>query len=179
MPGPTYPPIPRDMLTLEVARLRELLALDEDGERLEVKPLPILDLGPSPVLTAALNTFFAERGLLTIGPDWRGAGWNELTHEEAVRSLTYLLSQGMAYGTPRREFAAAREGAIAFLSLFGSESRLLSNTDMDRSLLPDGSVPPSGWGYGSGRSLTPATFDAGVVAVGAGRMGLLWFTDED
>ncbi|WP_255408484.1 hypothetical protein [Archangium sp. Cb G35] len=40
-------------------------------------------------------------------------------------------------------------------------------------------MPPGGYSYSSGRLLTPATFEGGVLAVGTGRIGLFWFTDED
>lgn len=173
------PPAPRSALAQDLERLRERLGLDEEWERLEARLLPASPPETDAALTAALNGFFSELGLRTIGPDWRQAGWSELAHEEAVRALTYLLSEGMAYGTPKRERAAAREGALAFLALFGPSSRLLSNSGLHAALLPDGSPPPGGWGYGSGRSLTQATFEAGIAAMGAGRMGLLWFTDED
>jgi hypothetical protein len=130
-------------------------------------------------LTAALNAFLAELKLFKLGPDWRQAGWHALSADEAVRLLTHLLSQTLAYGDLKRELAAAREGALAFLSLFGPASRLLTDSSLYTVLLPDGSPPSGGCSYSSGRALTQATFEGGVVAVGAGRIGLLWVTDED
>lgn len=168
-----------EALAHEVARLREMLEPDEAWEQLEVRLLPFPEPEVGAELIPVLNAFFSELGLFTVGPDLRQAGWRELTHEEAVRTLTYLLSESMAYADPRRELPKARECALAFLALFGPASRLLSNSDMHTALLPDGSPPKGGWGYGSGSPLSQATFEGGIVAVGAGRIGLLWVTDED
>ncbi|MDY7224903.1 hypothetical protein [Hyalangium rubrum] len=156
-----------------------MLESDESWERLEVRLLPTPELEAGAELTPVLNAFLSELELFTLGPDWSQTGWHELTHEEAVRTLTYLLSETMAYAQPKRERLHARECALAFLALFGPSRRLLSNSDLHTVLLPDGSPPKTGWGYGSGRALTPATFEGGIVVVGAGRIGLLWVTDED
>jgi hypothetical protein len=179
MPDRTPPQVPRDALAVELRHLREALEPDAEWERLEVRPLPAPGPRTDSELTAALNAFLVELGLPETGPDWREAGWYELHHEEAVRLLTYLLSWTMAYDMPKREPAAAREGALAFLSLFGPDSRVLTRSTLYTVLLPDGSPPAGGLSYSSGSSLTGATFENGVVAVGAGRMGLLWCTDED
>ncbi|WNG50329.1 hypothetical protein F0U60_44015 [Archangium minus] len=179
MPDRTPPQTPRDALAVETIHLREALELDAEWERLEVRPLPAPGPQTDSELTAALNAFFVELELPELGLDWREEGWHELHHEEAVRLLTYLLSQTMAYDMPKREHPEAREGALSFLSLFGPDSRVLTNSTLYTVLLPDGSPPTSGLCYSSGASLTSATFEGGVVAVGAGRMGLLWFTDED
>jgi len=170
---------PREELEQQVARLRERLELDPAWERLEVKLLPPTEREAGADLMPVLDAFLSELDLDTLGPDLREAGWRELTPEEAVRALTYLLSESMAYGEPKRERADARESALAFLALFGPASRLLTNSDLCTALLPDGSPPSGGWGYGSGRGLTHATFESGIVAVGAGRIGLLWVSDED
>ncbi len=178
MSHPEPPPPPHDdPLAREVARLREALGIDAEWERLEVRPLPAPETDAA--LTAALNTFLSGLALSRIGPDWRQAGWHALTPEEAVRLLTHLLSRTLAYSDLKRELADAREGALAFLSLFGPASRLLTHSTLHTVLRPDGSPPPGGCSYSSGRLLTQATFEGGVIAVGAGRIGLLWFTDED
>jgi hypothetical protein len=170
---------PREELAREVARLQEVIEPDPDWERLEIRLLPTPEPEASAELTPVLNAFLSELGLPTLGPDWRKAGWRELTHEEAVRALTYLLAEGMAYGQPRREPSNARECALAFLSLFGPASRMLSNSDLHTALLPDGSRSTTDLSYAMGRGLTQATFEGGIIAVGAGRIGLLWTTDED
>lgn len=170
---------PRETLAREVARLRDMMDLDLDWERLEIRLLPTPEPEASAELTPLLNAFLSELGLGPLEPSWREAGWHELTHEEASRTLTYLLAETLAYGQQRREPSDARECALAFLSLFGPASRLLSNSDMHTRLLPDGSPPSTGLSYGMGRALTAATFEGGIVAVGAGRIGLFWTTDED
>lgn len=173
------PPTPHDALAQELQRLRRSLRLDEAWERLEVRSLSTPQPGTNAELTAALNAFLSQLHLFELGPDWRQAGWNALTADEATRLLTYLLSRTLAYDSSKRGLAAGRKGALAFLALFDPESRLLTNSTLHTVLQPDGSPPSGGFGYGSGRPLTPATFEGGVVAVGAGRIGLLWFTDED
>ena len=85
----------------------------------------------------------------------------------------------VANDMPKREHAEAREGALAFLSLFGPTSRVLTNSTLYTVLPPDGSPPSGGLSYSSASGLTSATFEGGVIAVGMGRIGLLWFTDED
>jgi len=170
---------PREALAREVARLEEMINPDSAWEQLEIRLLPTPEPATSAELTPVLNAFLSELGLSTLGPDWREAGWRELTHEEALRLLTYLLAESMAYHEPRREPSNARESALAFLSLFGPASRLLTNSDLHTALPPDGSRPRASFGYAMGRGLTQATFEGGIVAVGAGRIGLLWSTDED
>ncbi len=145
----TPPQEPRDAFSVELIRLQEALGLDAEWERLEVRPLPAPGPRTDSELTAALNAFLVELGLPELNPNWRDAGWHELHHEEAVRLLTYLLSQTMAYDMPKREPTDAREGALAFLSLFGPASRVLTNSTLYTRLLPDGSPPSEGVEQGS------------------------------
>lgn len=173
------PSPPPDALALEVSRLREALELDVDTEWLEVGPLAATTPETDVELAGALNTFLSALKLPEVGADLRQAALRALTHDEAARLLTYLLSESMAYSDPKRELADAREGALAFLSLFGPECRLLTNSSLYTVLRPDGTAPPGGTSYGWKNLLTGATFECGLFAVGAGRIGLFWFTDED
>jgi hypothetical protein len=94
--------------------------------------------------------------------------WTELDARAATDLATRVLHQDLAYGASVMSLDVATALARRFLDFFGDQAAFVTN----------GTFGANGSG-GSWASLTDATFDTGVVAVSAGRVGLLWVEDED
>jgi hypothetical protein len=95
------------------------------------------------------------------------------TREHAVKILTRLIHQGMAYDSeiiPEKEAAQLAE---IFISHFGNEARYYSNSPWKLNVLSQKNELSS-WD-----PLTEATFDSGIIIVGKSSIGIAWFEDED
>lgn len=113
------------------------------------------------LLAAPLRNMFAE-----------GAE-REIDMRLARRILRRILSFDLAYQIDLLEPERARRIADDFLSFFADDARYFTNARF-MGEDGDGELYLRAW-YG----LTPATFDTGIVAVDARRVGMLWVQDED
>jgi hypothetical protein len=86
---------------------------------------------------------------------------------EARESLYGVVLRDPAYGVLRTTEAVATTIVDDFLALF---------EDDQTQFFTNGRLQVSS---GSWTPLTGATFDTGVAAIGASRVGILWFEDED
>jgi hypothetical protein len=96
-----------------------------------------------------------------------------LTRNVARAVLASLLARDLAYGAPIVDEALASSLSTRFVELFPAGSHFMTNGTLAQhhaNTNQDG----AGW-----TPVTGATFDTGVVAVSASRMGWFWVEDED
>jgi hypothetical protein len=93
--------------------------------------------------------------------------WTELDAREALEAATRILHLDLAYSGPVMKVEVAKGLAARFLECCGKGAVFFTN----------GALTLTGTGAWS--PLTDATFDAGIVGVASGRVGLLWVEDED
>jgi hypothetical protein len=117
----------------------------------------------SPMLQL-LDDFVGKHGLTGIG-----SRWNEISRNDATAHLARILHRDLAYDCVLMPTEQAASIAAKFIDLFG-EARYFSNTIPNRE---DG-TRAQGW-----NSITDATFDSGIIAVGQLEIGILWVEDED
>ncbi|MFN7974342.1 MAG: hypothetical protein U0166_18670 [Acidobacteriota bacterium] len=87
----------------------------------------------------------------------------------ARRLLTRILHRSLAFTSIElRSRAEAERIAAAFLGAFGPPTTFLCNAEIGE----DGEI-------GSWDSASLLTFDAGVVAIGGERVGILWAAEDD
>jgi hypothetical protein len=100
--------------------------------------------------------------------------FTEMSEEQAVRWLTWVLGHDLVYGTELIPVAQADELATQFTALLPSTRRWFTNLERvgDRDLEVSGGL--SAWS-----PLTKYTFDSGVIAAGEGRAYVAWFAAED
>lgn len=97
--------------------------------------------------------------------------------EVAARGLARMvLHRDMAYDDEVMPATRAAALTDAFLAQFGAGTRYFSNGDWR---LRTAGRPEDGVVCTSLDPVTPATFDTGLLAVGAERSGCLWVEDED
>lgn len=141
-----------------------------------------VELGDAAAVREVL-TRFAERVSGMAG----GAAWQPIEEPRAREALDSLLRFDQAYGTELVEPAAAAALIAGFVELipaprswytlasFSEREYRLDRSGGGRGGATHRRLEASGW-YGI---LLGATFDTGLVALSARRLGALWFADED
>jgi hypothetical protein len=116
-----------------------------------------------------VDLYVAQEGCVGLREEW-----TRLSRNEAHLLLVRILARDLAYNASIMSAHDAQRLAQRFLGLFPPDCRLFSNTvvtDKDEDL----STTRSGWW----NPITKATFDTGVIALGGGRIGMVWVKDED
>jgi hypothetical protein len=126
--------------------------------RLLREPVAVPD---EPTAAAVADALAVEAGYHAIGT------WSPVPRGAAEEFLAWLLGHDMAYRSELMAKEQASALARRFLDRFGATPYCLCN----RTWLGPGA-------YASA-PIAPSTFDGGIVAVGAGAAGILWFEDED
>jgi hypothetical protein len=94
--------------------------------------------------------------------------WTDLDRQGALEVLTRVLHADLAYDMPMMTIDMADALACRFLACCGDTAVFVTNGSL--------ALAPTG---GAWSPLTDATFDTGVIAVSARRVGMLWVEDED
>jgi hypothetical protein len=102
--------------------------------------------------------------------------YTEIDVAAAHRVIVRILHRDMAYDTEVMPEVRAVELADRFLAQFGSPVRYFTNGTwhLPPDVLSGRVIGGAGW-----NPVTPATFDAGVLAIGPTCSGCLWIEDED
>lgn len=116
----------------------------------------------SPIAT--LDKFLQRVGLLPLNQ-----GWDEISRKQAGKVLCAVQRRDLAYGGKIPKVGNVEGRTASFLDLFGENVRFFSN-----GMLTGESENTRQWS-----PATTATFDTGVVCLGALRIGILWVADED
>lgn len=93
--------------------------------------------------------------------------YREITPTQARAIAVRILHRDLAYAQEIMTLASARRLAEAFMALF-QEARFYTNGDFHLD------SPSHAW-----NPATSATFDTGIIGIGAYRSGCLWVEDED
>jgi hypothetical protein len=102
-------------------------------------------------------------GAFGLDPD--PAIYRSIDRTQADEIATYILHVSLAYGVEIMSRSSAADLRRQFLALFqGQDVRFATNVG----------VPHNSW-----NPATDATFDMGVLVLGATRVGCLWVEDED
>jgi len=151
-----------------------LAALDDDLRRARAESYPLSFAvrrlpDPPPDSRAAADALCAElefRGL--------GAAWVEIPRRIAAKMLAQLIGSDLAY--PDEVVPPERAEALAgrFLELFPPGTHYFTNGALSGEFAVYDSAGDEVLGW---RSISDAPLDNGVVAVGGGRVGLLWAED--
>jgi hypothetical protein len=96
--------------------------------------------------------------------------WTELDAAGAFEATTRIIQNDLVYGAPIMAIETAEMLSRRFLQTFAEAPIFLTNGH--------GSLGRSGMS-GAWSPLTDATFDTGIIGVSPGRVGLLWFEEED
>lgn len=153
-------------------------ALDElarDLERARAPSYPLLFAAqrlatPDPdAPTAALDALAASVGYTGLG-----AGWIEVPRRIAAKILGHLIGGELAYPAEIVPPAQAEALAGRFLALFPAGSRHYTNGAIsgDFAVYDATGGEVLGW-----RSLSAAPLDNGVIALGGGRVAMIWAED--
>jgi hypothetical protein len=118
--------------------------------------------GAATASAVSVATAFVET-LALKAPD----RWTDLDAGQALDAATRILHLDLAYSGPVMKVELAKGLAARFLECCGRGAVFFTN----------GALALTGTGAWS--PLTDATFDAGIVGVAPGRVGLLWVEDED
>jgi hypothetical protein len=94
--------------------------------------------------------------------------WRTLAAADAVRALRRALHRDLAYDAQIMPEEVAHELALRVVRFFGQGAVFLTNQSHSE-----------GQSTGSWDPVTDATFDTGIIAVGAKHVGVVWFMDED
>ncbi|MBP1468731.1 hypothetical protein EYB53_023655 [Candidatus Chloroploca sp. M-50] len=144
-----------------------------DHARATSYPLSLLvarlaEATPGPA-SAALDALAEAAG-------WRGLGaaWIEVPRRIAAKLVTHLIVGELAYPTEVMPSEKAEVLASQFLALFPQGSRYFTNGAIsgDVAIYDLQGEAVIGW-----RSLSEAPFDNGIMALGGGRVGMLWAED--
>ena len=106
-----------------------------------------------------------------------GEAWDVLYPAYAARTLARLLHQWQAYPSEFMPPAEAQALAEEFVGSFGYDPLCLTNVNWYEGKPRkqfDANDPPFSW-----RPITESVYDAGVVCFGGGRVGMLWFEEND
>lgn len=102
-----------------------------------------------------------------------GMPWSRVPQENLRFLLSVLVSKDMAYDVEVANFCAAELAVSRWIAAFLPKFSALTNGDLLFEHAKDDSA---------GAAFNPivgATFETGVVIVGAGEVGILWAMDED
>lgn len=105
-----------------------------------------------------------------------GSAWRSIPRAEAFLLLRAVLHRDLAYRELRVPLSEAEQYASAVLDLVGEPAEYFTNGTWDELWAAS---PRAGSGTGTWFPCTGATFDTGVIAVGATQAVLVWVEDED
>ena len=117
----------------------------------------------------------ADRVAESVGYKAIGTRWVRLDRDGATRVLLRVLQQDLAYDSSVMQFEEADRLAQAFLAHVGTGAVYFTNGSWVETWQPR---EPGAIGL-TWKSLSEATFDAGVLAVGEHVAAILWVEDED
>lgn len=116
-----------------------------------------------------LDAFAHELGLSGLSSSWT------IVRRSAARGLLVrILTRDLALNAPVMSREDGERLADRFLQFFPSPTRFFSNTPVSDESELEGEDT---W-TGSFQAISEATFDTGIVALGDGRIGMLWVKDE-
>jgi hypothetical protein len=103
--------------------------------------------------------------------------YHDIDEVDARRLMCVALRRDLAYGAELMSEARAAELADRFIADFGADARYCTNGSWH---LPPVVAHDGRSGHGPGWiPATDATFDTGVLVIGAVRSGCFWVEDED
>jgi hypothetical protein len=110
----------------------------------------------------------------SVGYNALGSGWVEVPRRMAAKILTQIIGSELAYPEQVVPRERATELATRFLALFPKGARYYTNGAIsgDFAVYDLQGAELLGW-----RSLSAAPFDNGIVALGSGRIAMLWAED--
>lgn len=156
---------------------RGLVSLRNEVERkrdcgeviLDIRTLPP-DVDTQGIYVApVLDAFARALGLSGLSSAWT------IVHRTAARTvLVRVLTRDLALNAPIMSREDGERLADRFLQYFPAPTRFFSNTAVSDESDLEGEDT---W-TGSFSGLSEATFDTGIVALGEGRIGMLWVKDE-
>lgn len=103
-----------------------------------------------------------------------GAAWVEVPRRIAAKILLHIIGGELAYPAEVIPGAQAEALGARFLALFAEGGRYFTNgvVSGEFAIYDRAGAEVLGW-----RSLSEAPFDNGVVALGGGRVGMIWAED--
>lgn len=139
------------MTPAELSRMRADLEADLDV---------VADILPRSATLDAVAS--VDAAVSSLGMRAIADAWVEIDRETALDRLACVLARDLAYGHERLSPSIATDYASRFLGAVGPARYFTNGSE------------GAAW-----TSVTEATFDAGVVAVGVAHVGVLWVRDED
>ncbi|RBP40446.1 hypothetical protein DES53_108153 [Roseimicrobium gellanilyticum] len=104
---------------------------------------------------------------MAVGLKPIGTSWEEVDRSNAEIVLATILGEYMSFNLPRLDASMVALSIREFLDACPADGRFFTNGD---------------WGRGTNRGWMPATeatFDGGILALGATAAGVFWLEDED
>ncbi|MBD2595317.1 hypothetical protein H6G74_13390 [Nostoc spongiaeforme FACHB-130] len=151
----------------EVRDLRaEILSKRNRGNVLfEIKQITSnLLLDEAENLTEILDLFVRQIGYVGIGDRWQ-----KITQTAAKKIIVFVLTKDLAYSSKIMQIEEAEKISHQVFNLFQLHCNFFTNAEFVNNY-----SAMIAWD-----SLTPATFDTGVIFVTETQMGILWVKDED
>jgi len=110
-----------------------------------------------------------------VAPSFEALGWRALDAATATTELAQLLAVGLLVEDEIRGAEAAAAAATAFIAIFGEMGQFLTNVaDLEAAALAARNTGE----WATACPLTPAVAEAGIIGIGAGRVGVLWVTES-
>jgi hypothetical protein len=110
-----------------------------------------------------------------VAPSFSALGWRALDPGDASLQLTAILADCLLGTDPVRAAEIASSAATAFVGIFGDDGQFLCNVDGPEVGM---AMSESTGTFTAACPLTPAVAEAGVIAIGDGRVGLLWVCES-
>ncbi|NUO50266.1 MAG: hypothetical protein HOV80_15535 [Polyangiaceae bacterium] len=175
------------------------VVVDPDGARVELTQI-VADLLPAlaepsvftriaeqrrygQVTTAILQnkSGFSARALADVaarvnGFRALGSEWRQIDQADALAISFNVLHRDLAYGASMMTRQAAEQLAREVLTLIPEPVAYFTNGTWAEGFAAEATSP---YGAISWKPISDATFDAGIIAVGAEKTVLLWVQDED
>jgi hypothetical protein len=156
---------PLDTAAFAALRLEITAARDAGVMHLLLEELPAVT-SDNPV--SLIDSTLTRLGFPALSTEWR-----EVVPDQAAKILRNVLHRDLAYTVEIMPVEVAEQFAARFRSIFPTTTRYFTNGTWRAGRSGEFEHPVS-WS-----PLTDATFDAGIVAVGEGFVGLAWVEDED
>jgi hypothetical protein len=102
--------------------------------------------------------------------------WIAISREQAEMLVLRIIACDLAYGVALTDLDTASHLAAGFIACFADNARWYTNGTWHKA---DTTISQSVTQGASWTSITPATFDTGVVCLDANNIGILWVQDED
>lgn len=156
---------------------RALFSLRADVERKRDCGEVILDIRKVPTdvdtqgiyVGPVLDAFAKELRLAGLSSAWT------IVRRPAARGLLVrILTRDLALNAPVMSREDGERLADRFLAYFPAPTRFFSNTPVS----DESDIEGEDTWTGSFQAISEATFDTGIVALGEGRIGMLWVKDE-